>query len=227
MRALSANCKTIVLYTLYILYFCFFISVVSVISVGAQANYPETISVLCTAYQNEMTAFHAYIAYAEKAESEGYPNIAQLFMAIANSESIHARNFKRILTELKVDVKDILPPKLTVLTTKENLKCLTEKEIKEIDQTYPLLIKRIKPEKHEAAIHTMSWAWKSEEQHRDLLKKIYSGTGTLFGAMAKIIEMTSMRSFVCQVCGSTLLKLPTDVCPICGVPASNYKKMGK
>ncbi|MDO9529161.1 MAG: rubrerythrin family protein [Syntrophales bacterium] len=227
MSASSANCKTIVLYTLYVLCFCFFISVVSVTSVGAQANYPETISALRTAYQNEMTAFHAYIAYAEKAESEGYPNIAQLFMAIANSESIHARNFKRILTELKVDVKEMPPPKLTVLTTKENLKYLTEKEIKEIDQTYPSLIERIKPEKHEAAIHNMSWAWKSEEQHRDLLKKIHSGTGMLFRAMAKIIEITPMRSFVCQVCGSTILKLPTKACPICGNPVSNYKKIGK
>jgi len=227
MSALSANCKTLLLYTLYILYFCSFISVVSVISVGAQANYHETISVLRTAYQNEMTAFHAYIAYAEKAESEGYPHIAQLFMAISNSESIHARNFKRILTELKVDVKDMPPPKLIVLTTKENLKRLTEKEIKEIDQTYPSLIKQIKPEKHEAAIHYISWSWKSEEQHRDLLKKIHSGTGMLFKAMAKIIEVTPMRCFVCQVCGSTLLKLPTEVCPVCGVPASNYKKIGK
>ena len=195
--------------------------------IRAQANYPETISVLRTAYQNEMTAFHAYIAYAEKAESEGYPNIAQLFMAIANSESIHARNFKRILTELKVDLKDILPPKITVLTTKENLKYLTEKEIREIDQMYPLLIKRIKPEKHEAAIDTMSWAWKSEEQHRDLLKKIHSGTGMLFKAMAKIIEVTLMHFFVCQVCGSTVLKLPTKACLICGNPVSNYKEMGK
>jgi len=225
--ALSANCKTILLYTLYILYFYFFISVVSVISVGAQANYPETISALRTAYQNEMTVFHAYIAYAEKAESEDYPNIAKLFMSIANSESIHARNFKRILTELKVDLKDIPSPKLTVLTTKENLKCLTEKEVKEIDQTYPLLIKRIKPEKHEAAIDTMSWAWKSEEQHRDLLKKIHSGTGMLFKAMAKIIEVTLMHFFVCQVCGSTVLKLPTKACLICGNPVSNYKEMGK
>jgi rubrerythrin len=227
MSALSANFKTMVLYTSYILYFYFFILVVSVISVGAQANYPETISVLCTAYQNEMTAFRAYIAYAEKAESEGYPNTAKLFMAIGNSESIHARNFKRILTELKVDVKDIPPPKLTVLNTKENLKLLTEKEIKEIDQTYPLLIERIKPEKHQAAIDIMSWAWKSEEQHRNLLKKIHSGTGFLFRAMAKIIEITPMRAFVCQVCGSTVLKLPTKTCPICENPVSNYKTIGQ
>ena len=62
-------------------------------AVSAQLRYPETISVLQILYEDEVQAFNDYQAYAKKAASEKYPNIARLFIALATSESIHARNF--------------------------------------------------------------------------------------------------------------------------------------
>jgi len=67
--------------------------------------------------------------------------------------------------------------------------------------------------------------WESEKQHRDLIQKIESGTGVLFGVLTRAIEKRPTRSFVCQNCGSTLQELPKDICPICKSPISQYKEV--
>jgi len=190
----------------------------------AQSNYPETIAVLQTAYQNEIQAHVSYLAYAQKALSEKYPNIAHLFLALASSESVHARNFSQCLSDLNVEVTE---PKveIKVSSTKENLRNATRMELQEIDKRYPQFIERITSEKHEVALRRLTYAWESEKQHRTLIEKIESGTGILFGLLASRIEGKPFRYFVCQTCGSTIRELPTEACPICGVPASQYKEI--
>lgn len=195
--------------------------------VNAQTKYTRTISVLKAAYSGEIQAFHTYMAYAEKANSENYPNIANLFVSLATSESIHASNFKNLLSGLGVAVKEERNLQIKVSSTKKNLKRATEVELKEIDTKYPEFIQKIEPEKCEAAIRNITYAWKAEKQHRDLIQKIRSGTGMLFGLLAKKIEEKPAQYFVCQNCGSTLTELPKDNCPICAGSVSNYKKIEK
>jgi len=201
-----------------------FIAFFRVSIVIAQSNYPETIAVLQTAYQNEIQAHVSYQAYAQKALSENYPSIAHLFLALASSESIHARNFKQCLSDLYFEVRE---PKaeIKVSSTKENLKNATQVELQEIDQRYPQFIQKIKSEKHEVALRNLTYAWESEKQHRALIEKIESGTGFLFGLLASRIEDKPFRYFVCQTCGSTIRELPKEACPICSVPASQYKEI--
>lgn len=193
--------------------------------VNAQTQYPKTISVLETAYNGEIQAFHTYVAYAEKANSENYTNIAKLFVALAASEAIHAHNFKTLLSELGVEVTEPREIQIEVSVTKENLNKATKVELQEIDTKYPQFIKKIEPEKHEGAIRNITYAWESEKQHRALIRKIQSGTGMFFGMLSKKIEETPMEYFVCQNCGSTLRELPQGNCPICKLSALNYKKI--
>jgi len=202
-----------------------FIILFSIPSAVPQSKYPETIATLRTACSNEIQAHLNYSAYAQKANSENYPNIAYLFSGFALSESIHARNFRQILSELEGQVKETPKPDLKVFNTKANLKNALDFELKDIDQRYPQLIEKIKPEKHEAAIRDITYAWESEKQHRDLIQKMQSGTGIFFGLLAKKIEETSVRYFVCQICGSTVVELPKDSCPICKGSVSGYKEV--
>ena len=195
--------------------------------VNAQKKYNITISTLEAAYNEEIQAVHTYMAYAKKAYSENYTNIAYLFVAIATSESIHARNFKTLMSELGVEVKEKPNRQFEVSSTKKNLKKATGVELNEIDTQYPKSIEKIKMEKCEAAIRTITYAWKSEKQHRDLIRKIQSATGIFFGLFTKKIEETPVQYFVCQECGSTLTELPKDNCPICKGPVLNYKKIKK
>jgi len=202
-----------------------FIILFSVPSAVPQSKYPETIATLQTAYRNEIQAHLNYLAYAQKANSENYPNMAYLFCGFAASEWIHARDFRQILSELDGQVKETPKPDVKVFNTKANLKNALDFELKDIDQRYPQLIEKIKPEKHEAAIRDITYAWESEKQHRDLIQKMQSGTGIFFGLLAKKIEETSVRYFVCQICGSTVVELPKDSCPICKGSVSGYKEV--
>lgn len=208
----------------FILSACFLISAVLLSSADTQPNFPETISVLKSAYNGEILAERRYLAYALKAKEEGYPNIAHFFTALSTSESIHARNFKQILFELGVESEETPKAGVNVSSTKKNLKHATNVELEEIDSKYPDYINMIKPEGHKAAVQNITYAWKSEMQHRDLIKKIQSGTGVFFGALVKEFKKSPTRFHICHHCGSTLIELPENTCPICNGPVSNYKE---
>jgi rubrerythrin len=194
---------------------------------GDQLHYSLTIEALKLRYIDEVNACHKYNAYATRALSEGYPNIALLFTALAASESIHARNFRVLLTKIGVTPPKVTKPLFEVLGTKENLHHATEVEAKEIDKEYPKIIGAITPEGHEAAIRNITYAWEAERQHRDLIKKIEKNVKRWFSLVAKFIEREPARYYVCDICGSTLMKLPENHCPICGNAVSNYREVEK
>jgi len=204
---------------------CVFILTLSVLPTSAESSYPETVGVIQTLHQDELQALHNYIAFAQKAEAENYPDIANLFHAFAASEAIHARNFKEILFALNVKVKKIAVQPVTVSSTKKNLRFATKTELKEIDEKYPQFVKKLETENHAAAIQFTTYAWESEKQHRKLIKRIKSGTGIFFGMLTKEFRETQAEYFVCQNCGSTLTILPEKICPICGDTVSKYKNI--
>lgn len=193
--------------------------------VNANLTHPETVSVLQTLCEDEMQAMHNYQAYAKKAESEEYPNIAKLFRTLEASETVHARNFKTCLSELGVEAPKLPQLQVKVESTRKNLKFATAVELEEIDKKYPQVLEQIKAENNAPAIQFVTYAWESEKQHRDLLKKIKSGTGMFFGLLTKRIEGNPYQYFVCQNCGSTLSEIPTSACPICGGPSARYTEI--
>ena len=192
----------------------------------AEPNYSATIQILQNLYKDEIQAFHNYRAYARRAESENHPNIAKLFVAFATSESIHARNFKTILSELGAAPQTQSEINVEVLSTKKNLNRATKVELEEIDKKYPQFIETLKSEGHQAAIQFTTYAWESEKQHRGLIKRIKSGTGIFFGLLKQEFKESPSDYFVCQNCGSTLTEIPGATCPVCGSPAAKYKKIG-
>jgi len=204
---------------------CISAFLLSTVSINAQVRYPETISALQILYQDEVQAHNNYQAYAKKAKSEKYPNIAKLFIALATSESIHARNFKKILSDTGAEAEEFAGFEPKVSSTRKNLKLATAVEIEEIDKKYPQFIEQIRPENHAEAIRYITYAWEAEKQHRELLKTIKSGTGIFFGFLTKKIEGSPSPYFVCQRCGSTLTEIPQATCPICEGPAAKYKEI--
>ena len=188
------------------------------------ATYRETIAVLQELYKAEITASKTYSGFAQKAEEEKYYSVARLFMALSESETVHARNFKNILNELGVEPNKFPEPDIKIGNTKTNLKWALKVELSEIDTNYPKLINRIKPEWYQRALEDITYAWKAEMQHRDLIKKMKSGLWLFFGKIVdKLKEAKEYQ--VCQRCGSTVFKLPQKSCIICGSPVSMYKRI--
>ena len=187
-------------------------------------GYKNTIAALQLRYAEEVLAHRKYMAYSKQACSEGYPNIAHLFKSLASSEGIHGRNFKKILTSLGAKADPlIINNKISVKSTKYNLNNAVKVERDEIDREYPKILAAIRAEKHQQAIQSINYAWKAEQQHRDLLIKLQKAGITWFGIIVDKIEGKASHYHVCQVCGSTLIKKPKGKCPICGNHVSKYK----
>jgi rubrerythrin len=206
---------------------CLLIFSETTFSSDIQTKYPRTIVVIQTAYKYEQEVVSTYQAYAQEALSEGYPNISYLFTTIATSESIHARNFRQLLTGLGVEIKEMPKSDMIISSTKKNLGSAADREIKDIDVTYPLFIEQIKPESYKEALQMFKYTLGAEKQHRDYLEKIRSGTGIFFGLLAKVIESKTNRYFICHVCGALADadNLPKDACPICHTSNPPYKEV--
>ncbi|WP_238701082.1 rubrerythrin family protein [Mariprofundus erugo] len=192
-------------------------------------TYQETITVLSGLYRGEVESHLRYKAYEARALQEGHANIAHLFAATADSEAIHAQRFSEILARLGVVVvpAEQLAGELAfhVGSTKENLRQATEVELAEIDVRYPQYLARMRAEGVEGALKAVAYAWRSEQQHRELIKDIQSGTGIFFGMLVERFRTTPVRYFVCQHCGSTLTAMPVERCPVCGFSIEWYKEI--
>lgn len=196
---------------------------------GGHRSCQETIAVLSGLYRGEVESHLRYMAYQKRALQEGHSNIAHLFAATADSEAIHAQRLSELLAGLGVVVAPVekLAGEFTfhVGSTKENLRQATEVELAEIDVRYPQYLARMRPEGVDGALKAVAYAWRSEQQHRELIKDIQSGTGMFFGMLVERFRTTPVRYFVCQHCGSTLTAMPVGRCPVCGFSIEWYKEI--
>jgi len=164
----------------------------------------ETKENLMKAFAGESQANRRYLAFAKKAEEEGMKNIAKLFRAAADAETVHALNHLRTAGEVK--------------TTKENVKAAIEGETYEHTKMYPEFLEKAKSEGNADAERTFNWANQVEKIHHALYDK----------AMASLNEGKDLEGkeiYVCQTCGNTVEGEPPETCPVCGFPKSQFKKI--
>lgn len=161
----------------------------------------KTLENLKEAFAGESQANRKYLAFAKKAEEEGYVQIARLFKAAAEAETVHAHAHLRAMDGVK--------------STKENLQSAISGETFEFENMYPQMIDQAEKDgKDEARISFMN-ANAVEEIHAGLYQKYLDNMDNL----------EDKDIFVCEVCGNTVEGEPPDVCPICGSPRSKFKKI--
>jgi rubrerythrin len=187
------------------------------------AAYPVTIDAMKAARENETRVYYHYTEFGKGARDEGYRGIAYLFLAFAASEQVHASNFGRVLTRLGEELAPLPKPAVSVASTRDNLILAANGEMASIDGFYPGLLAKISGEKHADAIDAVQFAWASEKQHRDKIKQIQRWTPSLFDTVARTIDEQTGRYFICQLCGSTVNKIPEGTCPVCKNPPTQYR----
>jgi rubrerythrin len=158
------------------------------------------------AFAGESQANRRYLAFAEKAEKEGFKQIAKLFRAAAGAETVHAMNHLKAMDGVK--------------ETKENLKEAISGETYEFTDMYPRMIKQAEEEGNERAKTSFTRANQVEKIHAELYKKALS-------SLEKGKDLEKKDIFVCQVCGNTVEGEPPEKCPICGFPKDQFKKSSK
>jgi rubrerythrin len=158
---------------------------------------------LKAAFAGESQANRRYLAFAKKAEQEGFTQVAKLFKAAAEAETVHALNHLRITGETK--------------STLENLNTAVSGETSEFTDMYPDYLDTAKKEDNKQAAWSFDVANQVEQIHAKLFKK---AIGTLKNK--KTLEQVDY--YVCGVCGNTVEGAPPDKCPICGSPKEKFFK---
>jgi rubrerythrin len=162
-----------------------------------------TLDNLKTAFAGESEANRKYTAYARKAEQEGYHQIARLFRAVAEAETIHALGHLQAMGKIG--------------STVENLKDAIAGETYEAKDMYPPMTELAKQENHRAKT-MFGWAEKVEAVHADLYQKALDSL--LAGN-----DLPEGDIYLCPVCGDVHLGKPEERCPVCNALPEKYVKV--
>jgi rubrerythrin len=161
----------------------------------------STLDNLKDAFAGESQANRKYLAFAKKADEEGFNQVAKLFRAAAEAETVHAHNHLKVMGGIK--------------STKENIQEAVGGETHEFTRMYPQMIDEAKKEGNKQALQSFEIASKVEKIHADLYQKALNNLG----------KNESVDYYVCQVCGNTVEKAAPDKCPICGASKSQFTKV--
>jgi rubrerythrin len=156
---------------------------------------------LLAAFAGESQANRKYLAFAKQADKEGYPQVAKLFRAAAEAETVHAHNHLRTLGGVK--------------GTADNLKEAISGETHEFKEMYPEMINHAQEEKLKAAELTFNFANEVEKVHAALYQH----------ALDNLENLKEADYYVCSVCGYTCENEAPDKCPVCNAKASAFFKV--
>jgi rubrerythrin len=156
---------------------------------------------LMEAFAGESQANRRYLAFAKQAEKEGYHQVAKLFRAAAEAETVHAHAHLKVAGGIQ--------------TTAENLKSAISGETHEFQEMYPEMIAAAQAEGNKAAERSFTYANEVEKVHAALYEK----------ALANLDKPEDVDYYVCRVCGYTCENEPPEKCPVCGTAAKAFFKV--
>jgi rubrerythrin len=164
---------------------------------------PTTQENLAYAFAGESQANRKYLAFARQADKEGLPQIAKLFRAAAEAETLHALAHLANAGGVK--------------STLENLKAAVAGETHEYREMYPPMVEQARAEGHKAKT-MLEWANKAEQVHAGLFEQALA-------AIESGADLSTMEVYLCPVCGHLEFGVSPERCPICNAPASRYQKI--
>lgn len=152
------------------------------------------------AFAGESQANRKYLAFAKKAEQDGFVNIARLFRTTAEAETIHALGHLSALDGVK--------------STAENLQEAIGGETHEFTSMYPPMVEQAQADNHKAK-RMFTYAAKAEAVHAKLYKMALE-------AVAQGKDLAETKFYLCPVCGHIELGAPPASCPICGTKGEKF-----
>ncbi len=158
----------------------------------------KTLENLKDAFAGESQANRRYLAFAKKADAEGFKQAAKLFRAAAEAETVHALKHLAAMDGIK--------------STKENLEAAIGGETFEFQKMYPVMIKQAEADGEKTALMSFTGANAVEEIHAGLFKNAFNNLSSL----------KEEDIWVCPVCGNTFVGSAPDKCPICMTAKEKY-----
>jgi rubrerythrin len=153
------------------------------------------------AFAGESQAHMKYLAFADKAEKEGFANVARLFRAVSYAEQVHATNHFKTLGNLGKTV--------------DNLEAAIGGETYEVEEMYPAFIAVAKVQEEKNAVRSNNWALEAEKVHAGMYEM--ARQSVLAGQDAEVGNV-----HVCAVCGWTVEGEAPERCPLCGAKREKF-----
>ncbi|EDX77416.1 Rubrerythrin subfamily, putative [Coleofasciculus chthonoplastes PCC 7420] len=177
--------------------------------VSQETSSPDAVTLknLQAAYNGESNAHARYLAFAKKAETEGYQQVARLFQAAAQAEAIHAANHAAVIRKLGAKPEATIETP-EVKSTRENLEEAINGESYERDTMYPEFIEQAKQKGNQEAVQTFTYAVQAETEHAKYYTQAKDNLEDWKDA--------KMVFYVCPECGFTTNNLNFENCPECG-----------
>lgn len=157
---------------------------------------------LKAAFAGESQANRRYLAFAEGADMEGFPQVARLFRAAAEAETVHAISHFKAMKGIK--------------STRDNLQEAIGGETWEFTSMYPGMIESAKAEENKDAEISLWRANEVEKVHAALYKGLLDTLGK---------SQENFAYYVCPVCGYTVGKDVPELCPVCATKGKLFKKI--
>jgi rubrerythrin len=164
---------------------------------------PTTHENLKVAFAGESEANRKYLAFARQAEKENLPQIAKVFRAAAEAETLHALAHLQNAGGVK--------------STLENLEAAVAGETYEFSEMYPPMVEQAKAEGHKAKT-MLDFANRAERVHAGLFAQALA-------ALRSGADLSAMDVYLCPVCGDIEFGVPPERCPICNAPGAKYQKI--
>ena len=164
---------------------------------------PKSEQNLKDAFAGESQANRKYLAFAKQAEKEGFPQVAKLFRAAAEAETVHAHNHLRALGGIK--------------STSDNLLEAIAGETHEFKHMYPEMIAAAQEEGATQALRSFRFAHEVE--------KVHAG---LYLEALECLEQghEDFDYYVCPICGLTVERRAPETCEVCGAKGSVFLRVG-
>ena len=182
---------------------------------GAALYAPETtLANLLIIYNGDNNAQARYLAFAKKADEEGYGKVASLFRAAARAEQVHYESYAKVIKELGgVPKASVETP--VVNSTRENLETALKGESYESKTICPQFLEQAKKEGVKSAIKPLGGAQAAEAVHVVLYEDAIKNLDAWKGA--------NKTFYVCLVCGYIMEKLVGVACPVCATPTKLFE----
>jgi rubrerythrin len=157
---------------------------------------------LSDAFAGESQAHMKYTIFADKAEEEGFSNVARLFRAIAFAERVHATNHLKVLELIR--------------SSADNLQAAIDGETYEVEEMYPAFKAVAELQEETGGQRSTRWALEAEKVHAGMYQRakqaVINGEDIQIGTI-----------YICQKCGYTVEGKAPERCPICGAPAEEFR----
>lgn len=174
---------------------------------AARAGSPSTLASLQAAFESDARAQARYVAFAARAEQEGFRGVALLFRAAARSEEVRARSHAEAIRHLGGEPRTPPAAAVGVDRTRQNLLATLAHENAERLGAYPRLVRQARADGEPVAVLSFILAHAAESG----LVRLYQD------ALANLARMRPQGAplVVCATCGHVERGAAPEWCPVC------------